>query len=148
MQVLVYGAVALALAACSTSTPTSATGSLASFSPATVLVVENRTLSRVALNAELIVEPCTESSFTKPQLDAVVERLRDRIANGDSLDVPPDAADFRSIAIARPEGATYPAVVLISAAGSSTVFAPFDRATLPACSGTAPAAPTPAVVQS
>jgi hypothetical protein len=116
--------------------PGPSTGSV-SFDPAVVLVVENRTESRVAFSPDLIVEACAEQTFTQAELDAAKAAEQTRFTNGQNNDVPADAVDFRNYEIARPTGATFAALLVIATGGNSLSFQPFDRATLPACQGKA-----------
>jgi hypothetical protein len=126
--------IGLGLSACAAPAPSTGLGS---FDPAVVLVVENRTHSRVAFSLDLIVEACAERAFTQAELDAAMAADQQRIANGQTIDVPADAVHFANHAFARPMGATFPAVIVIAVGGNSMLFQPFDRATLPACEGQA-----------
>jgi hypothetical protein len=114
--------------------PAPSTGSV-SFDPAVVLVVENRTDSRIAFSLDLIVQACAEQTFTQAELEAAKTAEQTRFANGQNNDVPADAVDFSHWEIARPTGAAFPAVLVIAAGGNSLSFQPFDRATLPGCQG-------------
>jgi len=102
-----------------------------------ILVVENRTESRLAFTPALIVEACAERTFTKVAIDASTAEVQRRIANGKDLDIPPGAADFTNYQFARPIGATFPVVVVVTKDRVSVSFEPFDRSSLPVCAGQA-----------
>lgn len=132
---LVTAAMALVVASCGSPAPSA----LATFDPDVVLVVENRTTSTVAFASDpvLVFAPCSESAVTQDAIDMALARVNERVENDEPTDIPPGAVDFTHLAVARPDGSTYPGVVIIDSTGTKVVFEPFDRAALPACGGVA-----------
>lgn len=103
------------------------------------LVVENRTNTQLALTSDLRIQPCGEATFTRDEVLEAHQGQRitaflgpDEVGAGLApLSIPDDVAQHAA------NGS--PVFAVVTAAGSHFSTGGFDRSSLPACAGTAPA---------
>jgi hypothetical protein len=98
-----------------------------------VLVIENRTFSSLFYLPPDIIKPCSQVALTQAAIDAGVQAELD----GRAPPPPADAVDLSAIAIAPPSGAARPAVLVVTAEGSSVQFGQVSPTALPPCAGRA-----------